>query len=107
MRQAATALPGPTTPILGIDLGLAPCGERVEILWEVLVASARGVVAAAAPDSKVSSAAYPTEERIRWKGAQKTRKAKGVPVVKRTQVIEDHWDDCGQDLSGLAAGQPR
>ena len=63
---------------------------------------ARGGASAAALNAKESSAAYPTEERIRWKDVQKMRKAKGVPVVKRKQVIEDHWDDCGQDLSGLA-----
>ena len=28
-------------------------------------------------------------------------KQKGVEVKKRTKVVEDHHDDCGDDLIGL------
>ena len=49
------------------------------------------------------SAAYPTEERVRQKTRLKAlRDAGGEPKRKRF-TIEQHFDDCGADLSGLGA----
>ena len=50
--------------------------------------------------------AFPTEGRMRQKEKEKQRKEAGLePVVrKKTFVVEDHFDDCGQDLSGLGKG---
>ena len=45
--------------------------------------------------------AFPTEERIRQKEYDKQRKEKGIEVKKRIKIIEDHVDDCGNDLGGL------
>ena len=42
--------------------------------------------------------AYPTDERIRQKAELK---AGHVPKARK-QEVEDHYDDCGTDLSGLA-----
>ena len=42
--------------------------------------------------------AYPTDERIRQKAKLK---AGHIPTARK-QVVEDHHDDCGTDLSGLA-----
>ena len=44
---------------------------------------------------------YPTDERVRWKEQQKIRKSQGIEVKRKVKVIEDHFDDCGTDLSGL------
>ena len=41
--------------------------------------------------------AYPTENAI----AAKERKKAGKAVVKRKKFVEDHYDDLGDDLSGL------
>jgi hypothetical protein len=40
---------------------------------------------------------------MRQKAKEKERKAAGLdPVVKKKQFkVEEHFDDCGQDLSGL------
>jgi len=46
-------------------------------------------------------AAYPTAGRERQKIKEKERKAAGIDVVKKKQQIEDHHDDCGNDLTGL------
>lgn len=51
-------------------------------------------------DPTEETAAYPTEERIQQKAKTKARKDKGIKPKKRPKVIEDHYDDCGTDLSG-------
>ena len=38
---------------------------------------------------------FPTEERVEWKRKRKENKEKGIEVKKRTKVVEDHFDDCG------------
>jgi len=45
--------------------------------------------------------AYPTDQREEWKRKQKENKASGLTVQKRQKVIENHFDDCGTDISGL------
>ena len=47
--------------------------------------------------------AYPTESRERQKVMQKARKLAGGAAKKKKFIIEDHYDDCGTDLSGLGA----
>ena len=44
---------------------------------------------------------FPTVERERQKVAEKLRKAAVIIKKTRPVVIEDHFDDCGTDLSGL------
>ena len=44
---------------------------------------------------------FPTDERIEWKRKRKENKEKGIEVKKRTKAVEAHFDDCGDDLSGL------
>ena len=45
--------------------------------------------------------AFPTEGRERQKIKEKARKAAGGEAVKKKFVVENHFDDCGADLSGL------
>ena len=45
--------------------------------------------------------AYPTAERIAQKERLKELKAKGLEPKKRKQKVEEHWDDCGADLTSL------
>ena len=47
--------------------------------------------------------AYPTWQKIQQKEKEKKLKAEGKKpnAKKRKVVIEDHYDDCGSDLSGL------
>ena len=52
----------------------------------------------AVPDPEL---AFPTEERVRQKEKEKARKAAGIEVKRRKLHVEEHYDDCGQDLSGL------
>ena len=49
--------------------------------------------------------AYPTVERKRAKAAEAERKARGEEHVprKKPQTVEQHFDDCGSDLSALDA----
>ena len=47
------------------------------------------------------SLAYPTEERNLQKAREKVRKEKGIKPKKKPKIIENHFDDCGADLSGL------
>ena len=54
---------------------------------------ARGIATGDGP-----TMAYPTDERIRQKAKLK---AGHVPKARK-QDVEDHHDDCGTDLSGLA-----
>ena len=49
------------------------------------------------PSLKNTIEAYPTEARAR----QKERLKAGHEIVKKKQVIEDHFDDCGSSLDGL------
>ena len=42
-----------------------------------------------------------TEERIQQKAKAKLRKAQGIAPKKRLKFLENHFDDCGTDLSGL------
>ena len=46
--------------------------------------------------------AYPTDERVEWKKRRKENKEKGKEVKRKVKIVEDHFDDCGTDLSGLA-----
>ena len=58
-------------------------------------------------DNPVKSAeAFPTLERKRAKAAEADRKARGEERAprKRPQKVEQHFDDCGSELSSLAAG---
>ena len=47
--------------------------------------------------------AYPTESRMRQKQAEQEAKDKGeiVPKKKKNLPVEDHHDDCGEDIRGL------
>ena len=44
---------------------------------------------------------FPTDERVEWKRKRKENKEKGIEVKKRTKVVEEHFDDCGDNLAGL------
>lgn len=48
--------------------------------------------------SETAAAAYPTEDAIR----QKKKKAEGHKSKPRIKHVEQHQDDCGQDLSSLS-----
>ncbi len=54
--------------------------------------------------------AFPTEAKVREKAKQKQLKELGIeqPRKKRPKHVEDHYDDCGDDLTSLAdyVGQP-
>jgi hypothetical protein len=47
--------------------------------------------------------AYPTDAKEREKARRQANKEAGVETVvrKRKKVMEDHYDDCGDDLSSL------
>jgi len=45
--------------------------------------------------------AFPTDERVEWKKRRKENKEKGIEVKRRKKIVEEHYDDCGTDLSGL------
>ena len=45
--------------------------------------------------------AGPTDARERQKVLEKKRKEAGIVPQKRAQTVEYHYDDCGEDLSGL------
>ena len=47
--------------------------------------------------------AFPTAAKERQKIADKARKEAGIAKRTRKFVIEEHYDDCGTDLSGLGA----
>ena len=48
-------------------------------------------------------AAYPTDSKEKEKARRKAEKEAGIerPVQRRQKVMEDHYDDCGDDLSSL------
>ena len=48
-----------------------------------------------------ADSSFPTWQKEQQKKKQKENKAKGIEPKKRKFVIEDHYDDCGSDLSGL------
>ena len=45
--------------------------------------------------------ALPTEQRIAQKRKEKADKEAGVERKKQKQPLEQHFDDCGSDLSGM------
>ena len=47
------------------------------------------------------NATYPTEEHERQKARKKQRKEVGIQPKRKQFKLEDHFDDCGSDLSGL------
>ena len=47
--------------------------------------------------------AFPTDSRERAKAAEKLRKEQGIEPRRKKFHIEDHFDDCGTDLSGLGS----
>ena len=55
------------------------------------------------PSGTIHVHAYPTASRERRKAAEKAAKEAGTPLVvtKQKKFIEDHHDDCGEDLSSL------
>eukprot|EP00439_Symbiodinium_sp_Y106_P057262 s2270_g8.t1 len=51
-----------------------------------------------------TSAAFPTDQKIQQREKAKALKASGVeppPARKRKKPVEQHFDDCGEDLSSL------
>ena len=44
---------------------------------------------------------HPTEERLAQKMKAKRDKLAGKKAKKKSQTVEQHFDDCGSDLSGL------
>merc|ERR1712051_687184 len=48
--------------------------------------------------------AYPTDAKEREKERRKTEKEQGIErkVVKRKKVLEDHHDDCGDNMDSLS-----
>ena len=55
------------------------------------------------PVSGEKQVAYPTEARERQKAREKRAKETGVTskVQKRRKFVEDHYDDCGDDISSI------
>ena len=45
--------------------------------------------------------AFPTEARLQQKAKLKELKDAGLKPNKRNKYVEDHYDDCGEDLSGI------
>jgi len=52
--------------------------------------------------------AYPTDAKVKEKEKKKKEKEQGVErkVKKKPKVIEDHYDDCGDDLTSLGPDDP-
>jgi len=59
-------------------------------------------ISAGSPDGRAADL-FPTDSKERERARKKALKAAGkeITVKKRKTVIEDHWDDCGEDLRGL------
>jgi len=55
------------------------------------------------PTSHSDQLAYPTDSKQRRREREKAAKEAGTPleVKKKKKVIEDHFDDCGEDLRSL------
>ena len=47
------------------------------------------------------TSAFPTEGRERQKIVEKARKAAVIKAPTRPKPVEEHFDDCGSDLSGV------
>ena len=49
--------------------------------------------------------AFPTDAKVREKERRKKLKEQGIEqtVQKRKKVVEEHYDDCGDDLSSLGS----
>ena len=61
-------------------------------------------IARSSEDRQVEAAqAYPTDAKEREKARRKKREEKGetITVKKRKKTVENHHDDCGDDLSSL------
>ena len=51
--------------------------------------------------SQETAAAFPTDSKERERDAKNLRKAQGLEAKekkKKTFAVEDHYDDCGEDL---------
>ena len=55
------------------------------------------------PDGGPEVVAYPTDQRLRDK-ARKAETGEKKEVRKKKQVVEQVFDDCGEDFSGLKGG---
>ena len=57
------------------------------------------------PDSAGYKSAYPTDSKERQRNQKNADKEQGIErvVKKRKQVVEDHHDDCGEDLQSIVA----
>ena len=56
-----------------------------------------------AQEATASTKCYPTDAKEREKNKLKAEKAAGIErvVKKRKKIVEDHWDDCGDDMTSL------
>ena len=59
------------------------------------------------PKPSTKQVAFPTDAKEREKARRKDEKERGIETVvkKRKKVMEDHHDDCGDDLSSLQEGE--
>jgi len=51
--------------------------------------------------TSVEEIAYPTDARERWKAAARKAKSEGRKPKPKKKHVEQHFDDCGEELSGL------
>ena len=56
------------------------------------------------PPPGLTAESYPTDAKQRRKEREKAAKEAGTPleVVKQHKHVENHWDDCGEDVSSLS-----
>ena len=98
--NAASAL---TTEEVPAAASAATTGTTsVTLAPEAVLPAVCEVQHASTPDpAELRTSAFPTDERVRWKQQAKERKARGEKPKTRIKEIEEHYDDCGTDLTGL------
>ena len=96
---------GPPTRMVGCDLDPNHSQRRPHVTQSSPTqrGALHGDVCASGNRQVEAAHAYPTDAKEREKARRKKREAQGetITVKKRKKVVENHHDDCGDDLSSL------
>ena len=100
----------PTEPVStrGVTTGIAGA-QRTQDSTQSQPESSNSTHKSLSEDQRVApQAAYPTDSKEREKARRELEKERGIErvVKKKVKIVEEHYDDCGDDMSSVDTGIP-
>jgi hypothetical protein len=78
----------------------------VAMVMALLVNNSSTLTSSTSAVTEVSNSSFPTEQAMQRKKILERNKALGIVVKKKAQVVEQHFDDCGDNTDPLVEDMP-